>query len=138
MPLTYYCWYCRAKNERLRGRCRECGREIAAPEGTPFDELLLWALDHPLVERRMVAVRALARRRVERAREPLRALTSDADAYLAAAALDALTNSMASMRIANSLSSLRRMAPVRRSEPLRVKPRSPDIEPDDPASFARR
>jgi hypothetical protein len=91
VPLTYYCWHCYAKNERPRGTCLQCGSEIASPAGTTFDDRLVWALGHPLVERRMVAARALGRRHVGRARQPLRRLVvAAADPYLAAAALEAL------------------------------------------------
>jgi HEAT repeat protein len=88
--LTHYCWHCYGKNRRAAGACEHCGHEIAAPAGTSFDERLLWALAHPLAERRMTAVRALGKRRIEAAREPLRKLVSDPDPYLAAAALEAL------------------------------------------------
>jgi len=50
----------------------------------------MWALHHPLAERRMIAVHAIGQRRLARARGELRALASDGDPYLAAAALEAL------------------------------------------------
>lgn len=91
MPVAYFCWHCYARSDRPQGRCEECGGEIAAPEGASFDDRLLWALQHPLSERRMIAARALGRRRVARSREPLRELaTGGEDPYLAAAALRAL------------------------------------------------
>lgn len=88
--LTYYCWRCYGQNPHARGRCAHCGEESAPPEGVSFDERLLWALDHPLPERRLTAARTLGRRRLEAARPRLRELVSDPDPYLAAAALEAL------------------------------------------------
>ena len=88
--LTYYCWHCYGKNRRASGGCERCSEEIAAPPGTSFEARLLWALRHPLAERRMAAVHALGERRVEAASGPLRKLVSDPDPYLAAGALDAL------------------------------------------------
>lgn len=88
--LSYYCWRCYGKNPRQSGSCAHCTGEIAAPEGTPFDDRLLWALDHPLPERRLTAAQALGRRGVTRARHRLRELVSAADPYLAATALEAL------------------------------------------------
>jgi HEAT repeat protein len=88
--LTYYCWHCYGQNRRASGRCDQCGREIATHSGASFDDQLMWALKHPLAERRMLAVHAIAQRRLVRAREQLQALLSDPDAYLAAAALEAL------------------------------------------------
>jgi len=90
MPTTF-CWSCYTQNDRPTGPCRECGREIAAPEGTSFETKLIWALRHPLRERRMVAARVLGELHVAGAREPLRELATQVDdPYLAAAAVEAL------------------------------------------------
>ncbi len=88
--LTYFCWHCYGQTRRDRGRCEHCGQEIAPPAEATFDDRLLWALDHPLADRRMLAVHALAERQPRRARERLRALLDDQDSYVAAAAVDAL------------------------------------------------
>jgi hypothetical protein len=88
--LTYFCWHCYGQNRQASGSCEHCQREIAPPEGTSFEDRLVWALSHPLAERRMIAVRAIGRRRILRAREGLLALVSQSDPYLAAAALEAL------------------------------------------------
>jgi len=54
-------------------------------------DLHLWALSHPLVGRRMLAVAALGREHEQRAAAPLtHLLNSGTDPYLAAAALEAL------------------------------------------------
>lgn len=88
--LTFYCWHCYGKNRRASGRCEHCGAEIAAPPGTSFEEQLLWALAHPLAERRIAAAHALGTRGVEAASGRLQELVSAPDPYLAAAALEAL------------------------------------------------
>jgi hypothetical protein len=88
--LTYFCWHCYGQNRQASGPCEHCRREIAPPEGTTFEDRLVWALSHPLEERRMIAVRAIGRRRLVHAREELHALVSESDPYLAAAALEAL------------------------------------------------
>jgi len=89
--LTYYCWQCYAANDSPRGPCAECGEEIAPPQGTDYVALLLWALDHPLAERQMVAARTLGHRREPRARPPLlRLVTGAGDPYLGAEAVRAL------------------------------------------------
>lgn len=89
--MTHYCWRCYAANERPRGRCVQCGEEIAAPSKADYVDLLIWALQHPLPDRRMLAAQVLGRRREPRAREPLRKLAlTTTDPYLAAQALDAL------------------------------------------------
>jgi len=88
--LTYFCWHCYGENRSESGQCEHCQHEIASPQGTTFEDRLIWALRHPLTERRMVAVRAIGTRRLTRARQELRTLVSDQDPYLAAAALEAL------------------------------------------------
>jgi HEAT repeat protein len=109
--LTYYCWHCYGKNRRASGRCERCGEEIAAPPATSFEARLLWALDHPLPERRMAAVHALGTRRAEAASGPLRELVSDPDPYLAAAALEALVRIDGADRHRALLEELRVSAP---------------------------
>jgi HEAT repeat protein len=88
--LSYFCWHCYAQNRLGSGPCATCGREIAAPPETSYDEQLLWALGHPLPDRRLIAVRVLGRRRVHRARDRLLELVFEPDPYLAAAALETL------------------------------------------------
>ncbi len=109
--LTYYCWHCYGKNRRASGRCGSCGAEIAAPPGTSFEEQLLWALGHPLAERRLGAVQALGKRRVAAASGRLRELVSDQDPYLAAAALEALVRIDGAERHRALLEELRLSAP---------------------------
>jgi hypothetical protein len=88
--LSYFCWHCYGQNRVARGRCEHCGEEIAPPADTAFDDQLLWALTHPLPDRRLLAIRAVASRRLQAGRDTLRALVADTDPYLAAAALEAL------------------------------------------------
>lgn len=88
---TYYCWSCYAVADAATGRCVRCGQRIEAPPEADYADRLMWALDHPLVERRMVAVRVLGRRREARAAGRLRQLVASVDdPYLAAAALESL------------------------------------------------
>lgn len=109
--LTYYCWHCYGKNRRASGRCELCGEEIAAPAGTSFDDRLLWALGHPLAERRMGAVQALGKRRIVAASGRLQELVSDPDPYLAASALEALVRIDGAERHRALLEELRVTAP---------------------------
>ena len=118
--LTYYCWHCYGKNRRASGRCEHCGEEIPAPAGASFEERLLWALGHPLAERRLAAVHALGTRRTEAASGPLRELVSDPDPYLAAAALEALVRIDGPDRHRTLLEELRVSAPA----PVRAVARS--------------
>lgn len=87
---VHYCWACYAGVDSATGRCPVCGGSVAAPPGTSYADQLLWALRHPLVERRIVAAHALAERGERRAVEPLVAMMEDPDPYLAAAAVSAL------------------------------------------------
>lgn len=87
---TFYCWSCRAAVQDDHGRCPDCGGEIAPPPGTGYTDALVWALDHPLAERRITAANILGTRRDPRAAAPLRRLAEHSDdPYLAAAALQA-------------------------------------------------
>ena len=89
--MTFYCWWCYAPNTVARGPCGACGKDIAGPAGATYVDMLLWALRHPVVERRMMAARILGQRREPRAREALETLaTQEEDPYLAAEALRAL------------------------------------------------
>jgi HEAT repeat protein len=90
MP-TFYCWHCYAAQPSEAGACPTCGQPIAAPPGTSWTQQLLWSLQHPLVERRMLAIAALAALGERAAVEPLTELaTKAADPYLAARAVQAL------------------------------------------------
>lgn len=87
---TYYCWHCYAARARSDGLCHRCGHPAAAPPQTTYVDQLLWALKHPLPERRLVAARVLGQRGERRATGPLRSLVAHSDPYLAAEALNAL------------------------------------------------
>jgi HEAT repeat protein len=89
--LTYFCWHCYGRNERPSGRCRHCGREIAPPSGISYTDRLIWALDHPVSEVRMIAAQALGRRADQEAAPALRRLVDEsANPFLAAQALRSL------------------------------------------------
>ncbi len=86
---TTYCWSCYARLDgNPPGVCPVCGGPAQPPPGTGFADLLLWALHHPLVGRRIAAAAALAHRGEPRARAPLMVMATDPD--LAAAAVHAL------------------------------------------------
>ncbi len=69
---TYYCWHCYQPNDHPQGACAVCGQPVEAPATADHVDNQLWALCHPIVERRMVAVRSLGLEREERAVAPLR------------------------------------------------------------------
>lgn len=87
---TYFCWHCYQANDHPSGPCRACGKPVQPPAGATTTDIQLWALGHPLVERRMLAIAALGHEREPAAARPLRQLAEDADPYVAAAALEAL------------------------------------------------
>jgi HEAT repeat protein len=93
MALTWYCWRCYAK---LAGapseRCRQCGGSAQAPASATYTDKLLWALNHPPMERRVVAAAALAEQQEARALMPLKAMAANPDPYLALAAVRALSH----------------------------------------------
>jgi HEAT repeat protein len=91
MAATWYCWHCYAKQDREPSeRCSQCGGSPRAPADATFSDKLLWALGHPLVERRVIAAAALGERQEPRALARLKAMAADPDPYLALAAVRAL------------------------------------------------
>ncbi len=91
MSVAHYCWHCYAENAQPSGACAKCGREVGAPRGADYVQMLLWSLRHPVVDQRMIAAQVLGERREVRARSALRELAlGRADPYLAATALTAL------------------------------------------------
>lgn len=116
--LTYYCWSCYAPSHAASGRCERCGGHIEAPSEADYADLLVWALDHPLAERRLVAAQALGQRREARAEGRLRELARDGeDPYLAAAAVQALVAIVGRQACTSLLTHLAQHgpAPVRRT-----------------------
>lgn len=88
-----YCWQCYGKQppeSDSSAPCPRCGQSPQEPPGTGYSDRLLWALSHPLVERRIIAAGALADRGEPRAIAPLQDMAHDDDPYLAAAAVRAL------------------------------------------------
>lgn len=57
--LTYYCWSCYRPAQVASGPCERCGGPSEAPPDADYADLLVWALDHPLAERRLLAARVL-------------------------------------------------------------------------------
>ena len=110
---THYCWSCYAAVAAAAGLCPHCGGRMEAPPGTGYADRLLWALDHPLVERRMVAIQVLAARREVRAVDRLTRLArSHRDPYLAAAAVAAVVSIAGEQASADLLAELAEHAPA--------------------------
>lgn len=91
MGPTFFCWSCRARVDVDSGSCRHCGGRIEPPPAADYVDRLIWALGHPLVERRLVAARLLGERCEARATAPLRDLAEHSDdPYLAAVAVESV------------------------------------------------
>jgi len=103
---TYFCWHCYARNPHERGACVVCGRPIERPAGASYTDELIWALDHPLAGRQMIAAQVLGQRREVSAEQPLRRLVREADPYLAAEALHSLTLIVGVQRLSGLLEEL--------------------------------
>jgi hypothetical protein len=116
MPV-FFCWHCYGDNPSAVGICRHCGRPIAPPEHTSYTAKLLWALDHPLTERRMVAARVLGARGEHRAVPALQRLVAQKeDPFLAAEALQSLVRIVGARALEGELRRLAESgdAPLRR------------------------
>lgn len=91
-----FCWSCYAQLRELPlpRFCPQCGRPTEPPADATAMDLQRWALGHPLIERRMIALAALERNpaagRDKTVVAVVRALVDSADPYLAARALHAL------------------------------------------------
>jgi hypothetical protein len=110
---THYCRSCYSPGDQPIGRCRRCGGRIEAPPETNYADRLVWALEHPLAERRMVAAQMLGRRREARATDRLyRLARSRHDPYLAATALRALMSITGRPACAQLLAELAQCGPA--------------------------
>lgn len=111
--MAYYCWSCYAESPHATGKCSACGEETAPPPGTSYADRLLWALDHPLPDRRMLAVELLGRRRERRAVTPLLMVALDpSDPYLAAEAVRSVVAIAGVDAVRETLERLAREGPV--------------------------
>jgi hypothetical protein len=89
--LHFHCYSCYGLVEEADGSCPHCGGPIEAPPGAAYDDLLLWALRHPVPDVAITAARILGARREVRAAKPLRSLIRESDdPYLAAQAVRSL------------------------------------------------
>jgi hypothetical protein len=89
--LTYFCWSCYQPSNVASGRCPSCGGSLQPADGADYTARLVWALHHPLADRRLLAARLLGQRGDRAAAEPLRRLVAeDPDPYTTAAALESL------------------------------------------------
>jgi 8-oxo-dGTP pyrophosphatase MutT (NUDIX family) len=84
---TSYCWHCYHEIPLAADTCPVCRHPSQPPPGTGYTDRLVWALQHPLPDRRLVAATALGERGDRRAVAPLRGLLADPDPYVAAATL---------------------------------------------------
>jgi HEAT repeat protein len=89
MP-TFYCWHCYQQLTTNQQICPHCGKATSPPPGTGYTQRLIWALHHPLPDRRLLAAQTLGPRGDPAAITPLRDLLADPDPYVAAASLTSL------------------------------------------------
>lgn len=88
-------------------------RREGDPSGDIVRRPLLWALDHPLPDRRMLAAELLGRRRENRAVTPLLALALDpSDPFLAAEAVRSVVAITGVDAVRTTLERLAREGPV--------------------------
>lgn len=83
------CPACYRPNPWAASRCTGCGAALETDE--PYDERLIWALDHPDSGIAVLAAQLLAERHARQAIDRLIELVDSADPYRAAAAARALT-----------------------------------------------
>jgi hypothetical protein len=89
--VTWFCPACHAMVSRDADRCPSCGADLAALDAEGIEAKLIRALRHVLPDRRVLAARALGRRRAVAALAVLAGIAeSDPDPYVAAAAVTAL------------------------------------------------
>jgi HEAT repeat protein len=86
MPI-FYCWHCYHKLPVDQPVCPRCRQDSRPPDGTDYTHRLIWALRHPLPDRRLLAAQTLGPRGDPAAIPALRELITDPDPYVAAAAL---------------------------------------------------
>jgi HEAT repeat protein len=111
--LTYYCWHCYGENRSNHGPCGRCGRPIEAPADAGYVDCLLWALEHPVAERRMFAAQVLGELGEPRASDRLVVLArSSDDPFLAAQALRSLIEIEGVEQLAELLAELAAAAPI--------------------------
>ena len=89
---VHYCWHCYAANCKRDGSVCQVRPSDREARRLSYGERLIWALGHPLPGTQMIAAQILGERRELGAEQPLRALVSGADPFLAAQALDSLVS----------------------------------------------
>ncbi len=89
--LTYFCWTCYQPGSGSAERCPHCGGPVHPAADVDYTARLVWALHHPLADRRLLAAQLLGQRGDHAAIEPLRRIVAEApDPYTTAAALESL------------------------------------------------
>lgn len=87
--MTYFCWHCYGRNSQ-RGTCAHCGKPVDPPERVDEVDRLIWAMGHPLHDRRLIAASLLRNHPSKRTTDALwRAVDGD-DPFLASQALRTL------------------------------------------------
>jgi len=88
---TYFCPSCWRKVDEGAWRCPGCGSNLPEFSTLPYEEKLLLALNHPVREHRLMAVRLLGRIRSRRAAPLMQEmLNAEHDFYLLREVLEAL------------------------------------------------
>jgi HEAT repeat protein len=91
MPPTYWCPRCWRELPADAATCPACGYDVEQYSALPYEQKLLLALRHPVMENRMLAVQALGRRREQQAVPALQQLLEgEVDFYLLREVLEAL------------------------------------------------
>jgi len=87
----WFCPLCSAEVQRSIIACPVCGADLKATDAASYEQKLIWALDHRLPDRRLMAARILGERRSRAAATRLTELVGeDVDPYLKAEAIRAL------------------------------------------------
>lgn len=77
--MRYFCPSCWTEIDAAPRRCPACGADLTRFHELPYEDKLLLALRHPVMDYRLMAITTLGRRRSERAVPFLRALLESED-----------------------------------------------------------
>ncbi len=89
--MRYFCPSCWREIDAAPQRCPACGADLTRFHALPYEDKLLRALRHPVLDHRLMAIVILGQRRSERAVPSLRAvLDSEDNVYVLREALRAL------------------------------------------------
>ncbi len=82
------CWYSSKKNFEV---CPKCGFDLREFEKLPYEDKLILALNHPVREYRLNAVRLLGRLKSEKAIEKFREMVKHSDVITTLVIIEALS-----------------------------------------------